>query len=300
MKFLLRNTFILLIIFSACKPSRHISRKNTPANQPLPNLTAEEIIQKVNGAHFNFDELSGKAELTVRDSKKTFSINIFLRMKRDSVIWINFNALGTIELARMKMTRDSVWVLDRFNKKVYIKSFSSLAEMLSDSLASDSVSISFLNMWINDFGFLQDLLIGNMRVDTSHKYSNNYYSPDSLNDIYYYRVFSTDSSFHYEYGISPSNFRIEKLKITRPNFYRYEVSCNNFADVDNSILPIEEYYSYLKVLSPSDTLGSGVILRKGVFYLLEKEIKISYSKLEVPKEKLNYPFIIPSDYEIIR
>lgn len=105
---------------------------------------------------------TGKARFkaTMPDSRMSATIN--LRMIRDSIIWATVDKLG-LEVARMMITPDSVFIVDRLNR-----------EFTSESLRS------FLNTYGVYVGFpdLQNLLIGRM-IALNPNHVESHHEPDS-------------------------------------------------------------------------------------------------------------------------
>src|SRR5205814_6932526 len=79
------------------------------------------------------------------DDKK-YNVTAFLRMFKDSIIWIDIHAFLGIEGLRALITKDSVKILDKQNKLYTKRSIEYLQE------------VSALPV---DLATLQDLLIGN-------------------------------------------------------------------------------------------------------------------------------------------
>src|SRR5205814_9312530 len=79
------------------------------------------------------------------DDKK-YNVTAFLRMFKDSIIWIDIHAFLGIEALKALITRDSVKILDKQNKLYTGRSIEFLQE------------VSALPV---DLSTLQDLLIGN-------------------------------------------------------------------------------------------------------------------------------------------
>ena len=74
------------------------------------------------------------------------SASATLRMKKDSLLWLSVKKLG-FEIARVQVTTDSVYVVDRFNKEYTVEGLAYLAE--SYGLPAGSLTE------------LQDFILGN-------------------------------------------------------------------------------------------------------------------------------------------
>lgn len=104
-------------------------------------------LAKVKGKHIDFSSFSSKLKVEYRDDKnRNLDFNAFLRMKKDSAIWVSVIAALNIEAFRVMITPDSIVVLDKINRTVQRKPFSYLKEI---------TKVPF------DFNTLEDLIMGN-------------------------------------------------------------------------------------------------------------------------------------------
>jgi hypothetical protein len=149
---------VFAVFFSSCRSTKKIqaaiTKKDTTAvvikettNEDSLNIIREAVngIQK---KHTDFKTFTAKIKVDYEDSKgKQPGITAFVRMIKDSVIWISgYATVFNIEAFRAKITKDSVIVIDKINKEVQRRSIDYLQEV---------TQIPF------DFYTVQDLLIGN-------------------------------------------------------------------------------------------------------------------------------------------
>jgi len=73
-------------------------------------------------------------------------VNVFVRMKKDSLIWISVNGALGIEGMRVLIDRDSVRILNKIDKEYQVKSLAYLEELASLPM---------------DLSMIQELIIGN-------------------------------------------------------------------------------------------------------------------------------------------
>ncbi|MDE3249343.1 MAG: DUF4292 domain-containing protein [Bacteroidota bacterium] len=108
-----------------------------------------DLMGKLNSnriSHFN--TFSAKVKVNYRDKEgEQPELTVFIRMKKDSIIWLSVNAtIFSYEALRVLITPDSVIVLNKKDKIVQYRSVNYLKEL---------VNLPF------DFYTLQDLLLGN-------------------------------------------------------------------------------------------------------------------------------------------
>jgi len=138
----------LIMFFFSCKTTS-VAVKTPPA----PKVEAlSGILDSVKMHAFQFQWFSGKAkvEVTQAPNKTEFTANF--RIKKDSAIWISISPALGIEVARMLMTRDTIRVIDRLDKKKYSRGY------------------DFFNNYTSlpvDYYSLQNLLMGNLILDRS-------------------------------------------------------------------------------------------------------------------------------------
>jgi hypothetical protein len=155
------NFLIIAIIFtgllSSCKSTKKIqaaiSKKDSTAvlitkQSELDSLTMiSNLVTEIHSRQMDFKTFSAKIKVDYEDSKSKQAITAYIRMIRDSVIWVSgYATVFNIEAFRALIKKDSVIVIDKINKEVLFRSIDYLQEVSE---------IPF------DFKTLQDLLIGN-------------------------------------------------------------------------------------------------------------------------------------------
>ena len=117
--------FALLLTASSCA-----SRKKTVAPAPPQSfewLTANLSIQaEGNGVAYN--DLSGQ-----------------IRMRKDSIVWLNVTATMGVEVLRAKISNDSVWLLNRLEKTYLAEPLDSVSAQLGIPLTLPLVQILLLD-----------------------------------------------------------------------------------------------------------------------------------------------------------
>ena len=116
---------VLLLAATSCA-----SRKKTVAPTPPQTfewLTANMDIQ-AEGNGMNFDDLSGQ-----------------MRMRKDSLVWLSVTASMGIEVARAKVSTDSVWMVNRLEKTYLAEPLDSLATQLGMPLSLSLIQTLLLD-----------------------------------------------------------------------------------------------------------------------------------------------------------
>lgn len=146
---------VLLLAATSCA-----SRKKTVAPIPPQSfewLTANMDIQ-AEGNGMNFDDLSGQ-----------------MRMRKDSLVWLSVTASMGIEVARAKVSTDSVWIVNRLEKTYLAEPLDSLATQLGMPLSLSLIQTLLLdnNEGIppveNQTVLLKTFVIGNLSAKMRYK-----------------------------------------------------------------------------------------------------------------------------------
>ncbi|MEM1326408.1 MAG: DUF4292 domain-containing protein [Bacteroidota bacterium] len=99
----------ILLLFAQCKGTRQL----TNGKQAMTaNVLKKQLIENQVSAQW----FSANARIGVNGGGFSQSGNASIRIRKDSVIWVSVKKLG-FEVARALITKDSVHVLDRFNRQ---------------------------------------------------------------------------------------------------------------------------------------------------------------------------------------
>ncbi len=106
----------LIGMFSACGLfQKGMKHRVVPALSNYEKKLADSMLAELK---FDFTWLSAKCKISVTDNEGSTEFTTSLRAKKDSAIWISISPLLGIEMVRVLLTTDSIYVFDRFNKKI--------------------------------------------------------------------------------------------------------------------------------------------------------------------------------------
>lgn len=156
----MRILFILLsfiLVFASCKPTKKIqtaiNKKDTVAVAVVDHAKEDSIrfiddmYHAILSNHIDYKTFSAKIDVDYVDADdKKYNVNAFLRMYKDSLIWIDIHAFLGIDALKALISKDSVKILDKQNKLYTARSIEYLKE------------VSRLPV---DLPILQELLVGN-------------------------------------------------------------------------------------------------------------------------------------------
>jgi hypothetical protein len=159
MRIVIIGLSIMLSLF-ACRPAKKvqkiseaITKKDTTTLVVVKEAEGQDSIRMIKEAFkkvvrnkIDYKTFSAKVRVQYEGKEGGDEATGFLRMQKDSVIWISLRGALGIEGFRVIIKKDSVMVLNLLKKNVQLRSFDYLKE------------ISELPF---DFATLQDLIIGN-------------------------------------------------------------------------------------------------------------------------------------------
>jgi len=145
--------FLLTGIFPSCK-----NKKKTLKAEPVAELdttggrcrldfkTAKTLTKHLKESAFNYDWIYAKANVEAKVDSEENSLDIVLRVKKDSAILISIKYILGVEIAKLLITKDSVKMVI-YPKKLYFKGdFNYINDLLNADL---------------DYDVIQALLFGN-------------------------------------------------------------------------------------------------------------------------------------------
>ncbi|MDP4285874.1 MAG: DUF4292 domain-containing protein [Bacteroidota bacterium] len=260
---------VFLYTINGCRSTKKlqsaISRKDTiVATVPgLPNSDslsiASKLLKSLDKNRIDFKTFSAKIKVQYEDRKgKQPDFNAFIRLQKDSVLWISISATFlSIEAFRIYITPDTLIIINKLDKEVEYHPFNYIE--------------SFAHIPMT-FSILQDLIIGNpvYQGDSVVAYR------ETENHIL---IGTTGSFFKNLLTISADNNNLEKSKLDD-----IEIGQNRTADL---VYDAYEKYNQFSFATFRDIT---------VAEKTKVDIKINFKQYEFNKE-LSFPFNIPRNYK---
>jgi len=245
------------LLFGSC------ARKATPtvskSGPGTSTPTAEPAVRATNTS-FLFLNAKGKAQVNLKGNKQ--GANLALRMRRDSIIWISASLVG-IEGVRAVLTPDSVRVLNRLEKTYFSGGYDYLSKLLN-------VPVSFAQM--------QAILLGDYLpapVGTTPKIAEE--------EAGRQRVSYPLADVLVERLLQPGTGRVQQLKVSDAATKRdLTVDYTDFKPLDDAgALPFANSV-FIQAQQPAAGVATAAI---------------NYSKVNVGRERLAFPFAVPKGYK---
>jgi len=236
----------LLINNIACK------KKTTTKTSALPS--------KMLNNDFTFNYLTTKAHIDFLSPDQNLSTPAQVKIKQDSAIWISVTPALGIEMMKIVIRKDSVFMLNRIKKEYYAGSFDLIREQLG------------LNV---NYALIEKLLLGNIPLKSS---SNEKLTKTET----HYILEQMLKEFTLTNEISKQNARMDKLVIDAgEETGKTTILYANFEPVNN--VDFANHITLLQGLATKRT-----------------QIDIKYNKVKISDEPISMPFTIPNNYEKLK
>lgn len=201
------SLLVTVIIFS-CKPAAKLQKTThviskvdtTSVSVPGSNKTVDtaalikEVYNKVIKNKIDFNTFNAKVKVVYNDKDGGEEATAFIRVKKDSAIWLSLRGPLGIEGIRVLVTNDSVKVMNLLKKFVQYRNIDFLQQVtglplhfsdLQDIVIGNPVFISSnISSYISDSNSLQILMTGTLFKHLATIDNNDYKIVESkLNDI---------------------------------------------------------------------------------------------------------------------
>lgn len=252
----------LLVFFSLCANAQNGATKE---------IDSKFLFEKLKEHEFKYNTIKARFDVTITTKKSKFAAKGFLRIKKDSIIWVSLSAGMGIEVARLSLTPDTIKLLNRWESTYFINHFKFINKIVDAEV---------------DYDMLQAFITGN---DFS------YYEFDKFNT-------GIDKEGHYEMNtigrrklkktlndsLQPT-LLIEEISLDSANFkiirhHIKDVKGNKQFDVDYT-----EFLSENGQLAPKNMLVT-IKAKENI------QIEITFTKyeLDIP---LEFPFTVPDKFQ---
>ncbi len=245
----------LFLFFTSCKTS-----KIAQSNEVVPALeiqTVDYLLTQLSDQEVTVDWVNAKAKITYKEGKKTQNLKATIRMRTDSLIWMNVKKLS-VEGARILIDKDSVYILNRLDKEYYIKGLDYLEETYSLPA---------------NFEALQTMILGNPYFFKGHEFKV------SSNEEQYHLSSEKGTNTLSDYWLNGSDYGLEQM---------------SFLDLRNSRKLVVGYEEYQQLGPVNFSHHRNFKMQSEQTGEVEVVISFTTVELDVPK---SMPFSISSRYK---
>jgi hypothetical protein len=257
-------SFVAVSCRSTKRIQTAISRKDTTQLVRIDNNRLDstrfinDVYSNINKNHIDFTTFSAKIKVDYRGGDgKNYDFNAFLRMRKDSVIWVSINAALGIEAFRILITPDSVKVLNKLEREAQLRSMDYLQEVTQLPL---------------DFYQLQDLLLGNPVFLDSNIVS---YRKDESS----ISLMSMGRQFKNYLTVGTSDYLVLSSKLDDAEMGRSRTAVLSYSDYESK-----------------DNMRFSTRRRISLAEQAKLDVTLEFKQFNF-NENLNYPFSVPKNYK---
>lgn len=250
----------------SCKTTKKVP------HSPLVFKNAQELSQLSDQHEFKYEWINAKLTATIITKDKNTSLNVNLRLRKDSAIWMSISPALGIEVARILISKDSIKVIDRINSKYIITNYAYLNDLLQVLVDFDMVQSLLIG---NNFSYLDDKKFRSATID------EDLYVLSTLGKRKLKKTIVEDKEINrriiQDIWLDPENFKVVKMLIQdKKSNKKLLTQYKDFRDVESQKFPFVASYD----------VESNKSIR----------INIEYSKVVINKHQ-DFPFSIPEKYE---
>lgn len=217
----------------------------------------------VNVVNTDFLTFSSKGKMQLEKPDEKISSAVTIRIKKDSVIWVSMVPALGIEVARLRITPDTIQILDRLHRQYYSGNFSLLQKRFNISAS---------------FEMLQAMLLGN-------------YLPGETGNIKEIKggelqqIEQTRNNLTIDQFLDPQMRKLKRMQITdEKTGDAITASYNEFEQQEERLLATA-CLILLQRTSAKDPKSQNAA------------ISVKYNKFTFNEPNLAFPFTVPADYE---
>ncbi len=235
-------------LFQAC------SKKVIPITTPTTVGTTLQIQE------IDFEYLQGKSKMTLRDGTKEREVKANIRLRMDSVIWMNFTVIG-VQGGRALINQDSITIISNVDKEYYVFEYSELSKRYNFEI----------NYQVIQSAMLGNLLIPRQESDLVESLTSMFLLKQEKNDV--------DVSNY----VNAATMKLEKVELKEENSHNtFSINYANFQPLGEKLFPYN---------------GTISLFYKTEAGLLNTTIIFEYNKAEIGDKELKFPFSIPKKYD---
>jgi len=236
-------------------------RKGVDHGRTMP-ITSEQLYYSVDTSRLSFHSFSSKLSCELISKEINQSLKGNLRIVHDSAIWISVTPGLGIEAARLLLTPDSIFLLNRL-KSTYMKGkFSDIRQLLNVDV---------------DFAVVEAILTNNVFNYPATAQSKNFEDYKLTIKSKEYQLERVNRSISTKFSIDPLYLLIESMVNFEQKKMYMQAQYTDFVSIESHLFPMVSKL----------TVGNA-----------EKKfiINLTYSKIEI-NQQLEFPFRIPDTYK---
>ena len=128
-KWMIYSIAVILLAVS-CKSKKNISKQSTIIKTPV-----EQVVEQIQAQEPKFETANvSKMNLALQINSRSFNVAASCKMIADSMMHISIMPMFGIEMFKVEITKDKIYVFDKLNKKYYETDFKFLERKIGIKL----------------------------------------------------------------------------------------------------------------------------------------------------------------------
>ncbi|MDW8302636.1 MAG: DUF4292 domain-containing protein [Bacteroidia bacterium] len=250
---------IILLATTACH-KQYVRKKSTADTTRFENTNAQKFVQNYNRQLPQVTHFQAKAKIEYQTDKENITANLTIRSRYDSVLWVSIMPLLGVEAARIKITQDTLYVLDKIHHTVTISPIRKIEEKLGAKISLKE---------------LQDVLLGLTRI------------PEKIQAYKQDKNFYFISAWHEDLNYT---FEIDKQKLLYSLFLK---------EKHTSYTSHFHYQDYADTPLQNQTVKLPYRIAALLQSKQKVQASLTYTKINLNPEKLNIPFEFSKNFKIL-
>ncbi len=271
----------ILVLTPSCKSKKHIQQaavvqtEDTTGKCRLMFKTAKSLSKHIKENELKYSWINAKADVEVNIDGEEHKLDVRVKARKDSAIWISIQAVGLIDIAKLLITRDTVKMVVYVKKQYFKGDFNYINQLLNADL---------------DFDLIQAALIGNS-ADFDDDDSKMKPVIDRENCHY---LLSTERKRKLRRITSGQDSLKRSLQTMRLNPDNFKIINNDFEDVSTN----RSFHAHYDKFATPDSVFAPHNVNIEIKAEKKIDLKISYVRIEINQpQKLGLN--IPKNYEPI-
>lgn len=207
----------------------------------------------------DYNYFSGKAKINFKDGENDIKAKANIRMKKDSLIWINFSAVG-IQGARCLINSDSITIINMMKKEYQVFYYDSLSKKFNFDITFKSIQATALG----------NLIVERTEADDVVKKDDFFILKQSPGDVLI------------DNFVNRKTMKIERVEMAEPE------------TVNKATIIYRDYHVIEDQAFPFSAAIS--LFYSAEYGTLNTSISFEYNRAEFEDKDLKFPFTINSKY----
>jgi hypothetical protein len=281
--FFIIGAFTMLFFTLSCKSKKHTQQTTNAPTQVEDTIgkcrltfkTAKVLSKHIKESELVYKWIYAKADVQTLIDGEDHNLDIRVRGRKDSAIWISIQAVGLIDIAKLLITRDSVKMVVYVKKQYFKGDFNYINQLLNADL---------------DFDLIQAALFGNS-ADFDDDDTKMKPVIDRENCQY---LLSTERKRKLRRITSGQDSLKRSLQTMRLNTSTFKIINNDFEDASTNRSFHAKYDNFLA----SDSVFAPHNVNIEIKAEKKIDLKINYVRIEINQPQ-KFTLNIPKSYEPI-